>query len=1143
MKKFNCSNAAVFILTAVLAVGFSSCVNEEYDPENINTEVTIAGEGLSLPLGSTKQLVLKDLLTGLDGDMLQVLDGGAYALRINDTLSLGDQMPDMTDIMNIPDVEFGKTMTYSLSGINAESMSIDAQTFEYEFGLTDEGIVPEVELPEIFIEHVDDMGVWEYGKAAREMEIEMDDVHVETDPLFDLPSGIDKNASEDIALGEAVEATVDPSAVVLSVKSECPEGISNISDIKMTETSVVNVTLSVVNPFISKGEIIPDLVLDLAGIVLLEGDKKNIDIDEDFKLDADNGYTITKSFRIKEIVVDEEDWSSDNKLSMEENLEVSGTAVLKDAYVDAGKLSSYTGGMGLKVDVQFEDLLIESVMMDVDEKEVVEKMDIPVTLNDMTLPEGVKSVDRVVFAENSCLDLIIKLSNISDIKGLETKLATLEMTFPEEMKVREAVDGKVTFTDVDLSEGMDKKIHIDEISLPAPVDGKISYEAHVMVEAHMTAGGRICSADVPYTEDKDGAFVVDAESHFEMEDYVVQLEGLSHTLEVEAYDVNYDMPDNISDIGTFTVIPEGSPVLKVNMNLPQTEVAVNAGKNGLKLSFPEFLRFKDVEDEYSFDKESNSITLKGEIPEVISMPIDRLVVTPKVNPETGRYVAGGQILIEGSIALPDGEIWGSDLDELVGVEASVNAEIPELKAAELIFDHFEVSVSEAVEFEILKAGDLPKEVKKVSLVELLDVDVDIDLKIDNLPDFGIDPGLDLVITMPEQLVLDANDERVNGNKVTVSGEIKKGKMDIAPIRINAIDLSGFDVDSKEGLVGNISIEGAISAENPELDLESLDGDMLISLEAGIRDIKIGKIMANVAYDIEDVNQSFKLSGLPDFMKGEDFVLDLANPHLILKAKTNMGIPVSGTLSIIPIADGKEIAENAINANINLPYTETAAQTDSIMFWLGADQSLCPKDLYTFVEADINKLISRIPDELNLSLTAGTSSEIDCVVEPSAEYILDVEYDFVVPLEFGDDLNIAVKDTISGLPDILNELLAKNSVQLGGTVTSSLPLSLELEIELLDADGKVVPQENKAVQKISSCDAEGKPTESPLALTLDLKDGVSAKGIESLALSFKVTAPNCTGIPVDDKDYVQADIKVALPEGITIDIANMNSDEN
>jgi len=59
MKKFNCSNAAVFILTAVLAVGFSSCVNEEYDPENINTEVTIAGEGLSLPLGSTKQLVLR----------------------------------------------------------------------------------------------------------------------------------------------------------------------------------------------------------------------------------------------------------------------------------------------------------------------------------------------------------------------------------------------------------------------------------------------------------------------------------------------------------------------------------------------------------------------------------------------------------------------------------------------------------------------------------------------------------------------------------------------------------------------------------------------------------------------------------------------------------------------------------------------------------------------------------------------------------------------------------------------------------------------------------------------------------------------------------------------------------------------------
>jgi hypothetical protein len=108
-------------------------VNEEYDVKDINTEVTIMQEGLSLPLGSTKQLALKDLLSGLDEDMLQVLDGGAYAFRISDTLSLGDQLPDLTEIVEIPDVEFENSISFSLSDLDVESLSIEGQTFDYEF--------------------------------------------------------------------------------------------------------------------------------------------------------------------------------------------------------------------------------------------------------------------------------------------------------------------------------------------------------------------------------------------------------------------------------------------------------------------------------------------------------------------------------------------------------------------------------------------------------------------------------------------------------------------------------------------------------------------------------------------------------------------------------------------------------------------------------------------------------------------------------------------------------------------------------------------------------------------------------------------------------------------------------------------------
>ncbi len=1142
MKTFNCSYAAILMLIAVIATVFPSCVNEEYDIEDLNTEITIAGEGLSLPLGSTKQMTLSSLLSDMDDDMLQVLDGGAYALRINDILNLGDRMPDMTDMLNIPDVDFEQTMQYSLSGIDAESMSIGKQEFTYEFGLVDEGVVPEVILPEINVEHVDKTGVWEYGKAAREMEIEVDDVHVSTKSLFSLPGDVDRDATEDISLGDFPEAEVDPVTTKVIVKSESPEGISNISDVMMSGTSLIKVSLSLENSFISDGDVMPDLTLDLGGLLILEGDRESIDIDDDFRLNAGNGYTASQTYRVKEVVVNEEDWNG-SELKIEKFLTVSGTSALKNAIADADLVGIHYGGMKLKVDVEFVDFMVESIMMDVEERSVKDVMEIPVTLDEMVLPDGVRSIDVITFKENSKLDLIIDLENLSDIEGIETMLETLVMTFPEDMTVREAVDGKVTMNDLVLSPHNDIEIHIDEIKLPAPEDGKISYEAIVKVEVLMTAGGRICSAHVPYTEEEDGAFVVDAESHFELDDYILQLEGFTHELAMEPEELTYDLPDAVSDIGTFTVIPDGDPVLTVFIGLPDTDVPVTAGKDGLRMYFPEFLRFKDVADAYGFDPETNSILLAGELPEAVRMPIDKLVVVPELDAETGRYSSGGEIKVDGTVMVRDGQFLGSDIEEIAGTSASVVAVIPDINASELVLDRFEIGMNEVLDLVILEAGGLPDEVKDISVVDLADVDLVMDVMIENLP-AGLDADLtaDFVLTMPEILVLDETDARVDGNVVTIRSGIKDGRIEVDPVRIKAIDLSDADLYSEDDLIGRISIDGVLSAEDPDFDIEELDGDISINMAAGIKDIVIDRIMAKVEYDIEGIEESFRLSGLPDFMSGDDFVLDLVNPHLILKVKTNMGVPVSGNLCVIPVVGGNEVETNKIEARMDLPYTETSAVTGSIVLWFGSNPDLCPKD-YTFVEADINRLIAKIPDELKITLDAASSSDTECVVEPSADYVLDVEYDFVIPMEFGEDLNIVVRDTLSGLPDIMKELLEKNVVQLGGSVESSLPLCLELDVRLLDAAGNPVPMEKEAVQNISSCNSDGSPAVTPLDLMLDLKEGTAVSGIDAIELSFRVTAPSFTGIPVSEDDYVRADLKVILPEGLTIDIADLNSEEN
>ena len=1134
MKKFNYSYLAA--VAVLVASALSSCVNEEYDVEDINTEVTILQEGLSLPLGSTKQLALKDLLSGLDEDMLQVLDGGAYAFRISDTLSLGDQLPDLTEMLEIPDVEFENRISFSLSDLDVESLSIEGQTFDYGFRISEEGYSADIETPVLKETKSNKTNIWEYGKAAREMNIEIGDIKpITTKPLFKLP---DLKVDEKIEIPDLPQASVDREELMVKVIAESPEGISEISDIKMIESSAITVKLSVVNSFLATGSVVPDLSLDLGGLIVLKGNKGQIEIGEDFILDETNSWTVSKDFSVSKLNISADDWDEEGKLELLKTIFVEGTALLKNISVDPESVAGYdsTKGMGLCVEIGFKDMTIGSMMMTIDGIDPVkEETEIELAFGDIVLPEGIRSIDKAVFTEDSALDMVVKLENL-DIKGLETKLESLVMTFPEGVKVREAIDGKVEFSG-DLSKGIEEKIHIEEIEFPDPVDGRISFDGKVAVEAVMTLGGRFNSADIPYTEETDGTFVLEVESDFELADYHVVIDDLKQELALEPQKFSYELPEGVSDIGTFIVIPEGSPVLLVNLDLPETSLALQVAEEGLNISFPEFLRFKNINGAYEFDEKTNSITLKGTLPEKIELPVDKMVISPELDKETGKYYAGGSINISGSIAVASGSVMGSEVEALMSSELSVNAVIPDLKAKEVSFEHFSIALDESFEFDLFNADDLPAELKSVSTIELADVEVVLDVAVENMPDLGATPSVILDITMPEMLVLDEADSRVNGNTVAVRTQIKDDKISIDPISVKALDLSGFDFSAGKDLTGNISLSGAIEVENPDIDLASLDGDIFIDLSAGIKDIKIGKITAKVDYQVDGINEKVELTGLPDFVKGEDFVLDIADPHLILKVKTNMGIPVTGELRIIPSFGGVIDKTAAIMSHVELPHSETADQMEEVTFWLGGDKSRCPAD-YTFIDADIAKLIRRIPDELELSLLAGTDADKDCVVEPSADYVLDVEYDFVIPLEFGEDLHIEISDTISGLPAVMGQLLEKNSVQLAGSITSSLPLALELNIDMLDDNDKVVPVEKAAKLAISPCASDGSATVSPLDLTLDVKDGISVQGLSSLKLTFKVTAPNYTGMPIDEADFVQAELKLAVPDGVTLDIAEL-----
>ena len=540
----------------------------------------------------------------------------------------------------------------------------------------------------------------------------------------------------------------------------------------------------------------------------------------------------------------------------------------------------------------------------------------------------------------------------------------------------------------------------------------------------------------------------------------------------------------------------------------------------------------------NFDNTSNTLTIKGENPGTVNLPIDNLTIDPIK--ENDSYKIKGQVLISGEVVTDATTLHKTDIEEITAPDFKIRltTTIPAMEAQDVSLVKFEKELKENFDITIFQKKDLPKEIISISEAQLKDVQTNLDFTFSNLPELNTDIEVDASLTFPEVITLNQNDERVSGNTLNIKGIIdSKGKLLVDPVKIDKLDLSSYDFTSASDLTGKIEVTVKFTALNPTADINSLGGNIDIDIDVKIPDIKFEKIVGRIDYDIDKFNQNIQLEGLPDFMKDENFVLDFANPHLLLKVKSNLGIPVAADLILTPVYSGTD--GTPISCKLNLPASPEASSTITTNFWLANTDNGCPADCI-HIEADIRGLLQKIPDQFKLVLDAKTNSEMDGTIQPDSKYTLDVDYEFVAPFEFGDKTHIETEQIVEGLGADIGKLLRKNSLKIGGEITNTLPLQLLLSIELLDSGKNVIPMDEPCQQVLKACASDGSASVTQVDLVLHKNDIDAMENLSALKLKYEVTSP-VSGISVKEDSYLQAVLTIALPEGYTIDFNN-NTEE-
>lgn len=1162
-KTVNRISTAALLVMAMLSV-FVSCVNEEYEvsEDRVNLEVTVFQDGVTIPLGNTAPIKLKDLVSLLDEEYRRYFeagDNGLYSIYYADSYDLSDSLSAFKDMLKIDDVSFAQDFPFSLSDVDVSGVKIDAFDYVFDKSLSEDFAAPE--MPSVLIEMNSSSGAGLSGFSFGDMTLmgEQNSISHESS-IIDVPEDYeipeillnDNEVSLQtlvnlVGEGVSIADAFGPESYEMSFQMTFPKGIRSIEEVVMKENARIGVTVEMTNSLFTGGYINPHLDLDVHNIFHLTDhtSDETVGMDHilaDFRMEAVGGREYNE-YGVESIILNEEDWRYDEngclvldktvKLEISGHPEYEGVVTTTRHVAECGYRST-----PVRLTVDFLDFEVDYVKAVLDPIEVEKTEKVAFDLPAVTLPEGMASVDYVEFSEDSQIGFSLSVDNA--VPGLGLKMKSLQIMLPEGMEAEGAEDGRILYENVDVTAGFHSVIKIEKFTLPEPVDGKISLSDYIEVTACTVAEGTVTTSDLPASEADDMRLDIDVEGRLEISDYQATIEGYEYPVNFEEQ-IEEEVPSELADMGDVVIYPDGDPVIVIDITLPETGLPVGPVGDGVAISFPKMLRFKNVSSEYDFESSDNTLVFKDKLPSRVELPIDRLVIAPVK--EGDKCFIRGDISVDGNVGVGSCVVDKAVVDGLSDMKVALAVHVPELTPSRLSLGHYTASITQDAEITLLEPGQIPAEIVSVGRIELSDTYADIHLDASSLPDLGdAELKLDFAVGLPDLLVL-ADGLRDESGLVHISGSLDKdGKIAMDPVRIEAIDLSGTDLKSADALVEKLSIDGTVMLSNAELSLDDwMDKEHSVSLSAAIRNLDIARVSGKVDAGIDPVAESVDLSVVKSYIDTDNIqaTVDLEHVHLSVDLETNLGISAMAQAEIIPYYDGN--ASEPVKVDLEVKAADSPEQPRKTRYWLGDKEECCPAG-YEFKEIPLLDLIRNIPDSVKVSVAAGTDPDEECVIYPSADYILKLDYALDVPMKLGDEFRFEFRDTLSGIPPVISTIFRGGDLVLAGEVESSLPFDLDLKANLLDADGNVIGlSEDSARQVIMGCAVDGSPVKSDLRLAMIKKDGMEIPDIAAVELYF-VAASSVAGAPVTEDTFIKATLQALVPKGINVDLREIINEE-
>lgn len=333
-----------------------------------------------------------------------------------------------------------------------------------------------------------------------------------------------------------------------------------------------------------------------------------------------------------------------------------------------------------------------------------------------------------------------------------------------------------------------------------------------------------------------------------------------------------------------------------------------------------------------------------------------------------------------------------------------------------------------------------------------------------------------------------------------------------------------------------------------------NGGSEIAFETGLEEatLEVKAVSGNIAYNHEH-NELIEITGLD-----EDLDIEIEGSGLSPIIAINLSNPLTLTANIdaqlTPMRDDAALDENAISihdiAIAPATYVDgeiVNGQTHLIL----ADESRRDEfasEGYTFVACNIDDLLcGKLPDSMMLSLLLSTDGDVTSEIYITKDCSFIYDYNIDIPIAFSNELSASYADSVNDLADVFEDIteydIKVGDITIIADIANTTPLMFSGTAEFIDKDGKatdvkvILPEGGITIN--GSKDGVSEAT-SQVRLGFDIPGGEirSLANIDGINFSLHADGVSQSNIPLSDKQYVTASLKLELTGGVTVDIDSL-----